>query len=196
MTILSTLKKNTSVLISFAVLILLCIFFVQSGLFSSSDQMKLFLDQMGILAPMIFILLQIIQVVIPVIPGGVSCVIGVVVFGPFYGFIYNYIGLAIGSTINFLLAKKYGKTVLLKFVSEKNYEKYTSWLEKGKKFDILFTLALFLPGSPDDFLCLLAGLTPMSCKKFLTVFLLSKPLSLVGYSVGLSVITSWLTSVF
>ena len=50
-----------------------------------------------------FILFQIIQCVIPIIPGGFGCVIGVAVFGPVYGFIYNYISICMGSIINFFL---------------------------------------------------------------------------------------------
>lgn len=196
MTVFTAIKKNSLSIISILLVTLLVIFSLQTGLFSSSDKMQLFLRQAGIWAPLLFLLLQIVQVVIPVIPGGVSCLIGVLVFGPLWGFIYNYIGLIIGSTINFILAKKYGKSILSKFVSEKTYAKYIGWLERGKKFDILFALAILLPGSPDDFLCMLAGLTPMSFKKFLTIFLLAKPLSLAGYSVGLSAVMTWLSAVF
>lgn len=64
------------------------------------------------------------QCVVPIIPGGFGCVIGVVLFGPVFGFIYNYISIAIGSTINFLLAKQYRKEFVLKIISQKNYDKY------------------------------------------------------------------------
>ena len=118
-----------------------------------------------------------------------------IVFGPVYGFLYNYIGIVIGSTINFLLAKQYGKPFILKIVSIDTYEKYVSWTEKGMKFDILFTLAILFPGAPDDLLCLIAGLTPMSLKKFILILLLPKPFSLAIYSIGLTVILNWITTI-
>ena len=59
---------------------------------------------------------------------------------------------------------------------------------RGMKFDILFTLAILFPGAPDDLLCLIAGLTPMSLKKFILILLLTKPFSLAIYSIGLTAI--------
>lgn len=192
---MSLTKKNYTTLISILILLILAVIGFQSGIFSSASQMQFYLEKAGIWAPILFLIIQIVQVVVPIIPGGVSCAISVIVFGPVYGFIYNYIGIVIGSTINFLLAKQYGKPFILKIISADTYEKYISWTEKGKKFDILFALAILLPGSPDDLLCLIAGLTPMSLKKFLCILLLGKPLSLAGYSVGLTAIISWITTI-
>ena len=189
-----SLNKNYITIIGFLITIGFAIYGLQSGIFTSQQQMELFLSQAGILAPLIFILIQIVQCVIPIIPGGVSCLIGVVVFGPVYGFIYNYVGICIGSTINYLIAKEYGKDMILKLISKQTYEKYVSWIEKGKKFDKLFALAIFLPCAPDDALCLIAGLTPMSLKKFIVIILTCKPWSILAYSIGLSKIFEWIMS--
>ena len=144
------------------------------------------ISQAGIWGPLIFIFIQIIQCVIPIIPGGLSCVAGIILFGPFYGFIYNYIGILLGSLINFILARHYGKPLIETIVSKKTYNKYISWLDRGKHFDKLFALAIFMPVAPDDFLCMLAGLTKMTYKKFITIIVLGKPASLLVYSLGLT----------
>lgn len=133
------------------------------------------------------------QCVVPIIPGGFGCVIGVVLFGPVFGFIYNYISIAIGSTINFLLAKQYRKEFVLKIISQKNYDKYVLWIEKGNKF---FTVAILAPCAPDDLLCFLAGLTPMSLKKFVTIIITFKPWSILVYSIGLNAVLTWVTLLF
>lgn len=184
------IRKNAITLTGLFILIVLAIAGAISGVFSSQERLELFLAQAGILAPGIFLLIQMIQVIIPILPGGVTCLIGVVVFGPVWGFIYNYIGLVAGSLISFLLIRKYGKTLILKLVSEKNYNKYIGWLEKGKKFQILFAAAIFLPGFPDDVLCMLAGLSSMSLGRFTLIMLLCRPVSLIGYSVGFNIFTS------
>ena len=44
-----------------------------------------------------FIFLQTIQVIIPIVPGGASSALGITAFGAVNGFIYNYIGICIGS---------------------------------------------------------------------------------------------------
>lgn len=136
-------------------------------------------------APVTFILIQMVQVVVPIIPGGITCAVGVVIFGPWYGLLYNYIGIVVGSGINFYLARRYGQCLVKFFVKEETYDKYITWLDKGKKFDKFFALAIFFPCAPDDVLCMIAGLTKMSWKKFSAIILLGKPASIAAYSMAL-----------
>lgn len=184
------IRKNVITITGLTILIILAAIGAASGIFSSQERLEQFLAQAGVMAPGIFLLIQIIQVIIPILPGGVTCLIGVVVFGPVWGFVYNYAGLVIGSIISFLLIRKYGRALILKLVSEKNYNKYIGWLEKGKKFQILFAAAIFLPGFPDDVLCMLAGLSGMSFGRFTLIMLLCRPISLIGYSVGFNAFTA------
>ena len=167
-------------------LIGLILYFLSQGYFTDSTKLQALLNQTGIFAPLLFILLQIFQVIIPIIPGGASSALGIVAFGPIWGFFYNYAGLVIGSILAFLLVKKYGKTFILKVCDQKTYDKYIGWLDKGKKFDRLFAAAIFFPCAPDDILCMIAGLTSMTLKKFSMIIILGKPLALIAYSFGLS----------
>ena len=190
-----TLKKSIPTVFSAASIFIILVLMIRTGIFSSPDRMEAFLDKAGMWAPAAFVLLQIIQIIIPVIPGGLSCVIGVLVFGPLFGFLYNFAGMLIGSALAFWIGKKCGKTFILKFVSQSKYQKYEVWLEKGKKFNIFFALAIFFPGSPDDLLCMIAGMTFMSFKKFLTLYALCKPLSLLTYSIGFEAVTAGLARI-
>lgn len=167
-------------------LIGLILYFLSQGYFTDSTKLQALLNQTGIFAPLLFILLQIFQVIIPIIPGGASSALGIVAFGPIWGFVYNYSGLVIGSILAFLLVKKYGKTFILKVCDQKTYDKYIGWLDKGKKFDRFFAAAIFFPCAPDDILCMIAGLTSMTLKKFSMIIILGKPLALIAYSFGLS----------
>ena len=177
---------NLSSIIGILATIALLIYGYQTGIFSSAEQLSYMISQAGIWGPLIFIFIQIVQCVIPIIPGGLSCVAGIILFGPFYGFIYNYIGILLGSLINFILARHYGKPLIETIVSKKTYNKYISLLDRGKHFDKLFALAIFMPVATDDFLCMLAGLTKMTYKKFITIIVLGKPASLLVYSLGLT----------
>ena len=167
-------------------LIGLILYFLSQGYFTDSTKLQALLNQTGIFAPLLFILLQIFQVIIPIIPGGASSALGIVAFGPIWGFVYNYAGLVIGSILAFLLVKKYGKTFILKVCDQKTYDKYIGWLDKGKKFDRFFAAAIFFPCAPDDILCMIDGLTSMTFKKFSMIIILGKPLALIAYSFGLS----------
>lgn len=91
-----------------------------------------------------------------------------------------------GSIINFLLARKYGKNLVLKLISQKNYDKYISRIEKGNKFDKFFALTMLVPCAPDDLLCFLAGITPM-IKKIVYIIFICKPWSIVAYSMTMNI---------
>lgn len=173
------------------VTLILGIWIYRTGFFEAEGSFKALLDGMGIYAPLTFLLIQIIQVVYPIIPGGVTVVVAPLVFGPFWGFVYSFSGVLIGSSINFILARKYGKTFVRAFVSEETYRKYYGWLTKGKRFEWLMASAFALPGFPDDFLCMVAGLTEMSMKRFMAIFLLFKPITLYFYGIGGASIVTW-----
>lgn len=165
------------------------------GLFTSEEKLKIFLENQGGFAPIIFLLFQIVQVVIPVIPFSITLVVGILVFGAFKGFLYNYIGICIGSLIAFLLAKKYGDPILNLIFPKKILNKYRNYTNNDN-FVKYFTMAIFFPLAPDDFLCYLAGTTNMKLKTFIAIILFGKPLSVFLYSFGLDYIIRFIASKF
>lgn len=160
------------------------------------ESLLLFLEGMGICAPILFVLIQIIQVVFPILPGAVGCLGGILLFGPLWGFIYNYVGISIGSVLAFALSRKYGKPFVKRMIGDKNYRKYIGWLDKKNGFDYAFAIAIFLPAAPDDLLCFIAGLTKMSYKKFIWIIILRKPGSIFLYSMGLTGVMEVLKKIF
>lgn len=177
-------------LLFFAVCAAIAFWGMKQGLFSSQGTMEHMISGLGIFGPLLFTLLQIVQVVIPIIPGGVSCLAGVVLFGAWKGFACNYIGICIGSFAAFALSKSCGRPLLLKLFGQKQLDKYDGWTKDKERFDRIFALAIFLPVAPDDFLCYLAGTTAMSWRRFVTIILLGKPLAIAAYSLLLNTIWS------
>ncbi len=184
-------NKNYVTLISrimTIVLIIACIILAiagyQSGIFESVEALQAFIASAGLWGPLIFMFIQALQVIIPMLPGFVTCIAGALLFGPIYGFIYSYIGICAGSVAAFYLSRRYGTVIVKKLIKEETYNKYITWLDKGKKFDIIFLLAIFLPAAPDDVLCFVAGLTKIQWKKFVIIILLGKPFVIALYSVG------------
>ena len=183
---------NIATIISLSVIVVLTIYGVQTGLLTDRDKLEMLVKKSGIWGPILFIIIQMVQVVLPIIPGGITCGAGVVIFGAWHGLLYNYIGIVAGSMINFYLARRYGQCFVKYFVKEETYEKYIGWLEKGKKFDKFFAFAIFFPCAPDDVLCLIAGLTRMTWKKFAAIILLGKPASIAMYSLTLVYAGTWI----
>lgn len=156
-----------------------------AGLFTDTEKLQALLEKSGILAPLLFVIVQAVQVVIPIMPGAIGCVFGVVFFGAFLGFVFNYIGICIGSVCAFLLARKYGMMFVQNMTGSKFYNKYQHFLEKENQFEKMFALLIFLPVAPDDFLCYLAGVSRMRLTRFTTIILLGKPAAILMYSMGL-----------
>ena len=180
------LKKlmNAASMALFVLCVALGIWLWRKGVFQSKEALQDFLTNYGGSASTLFLVLQAVQVVIPSLPGGVSCLAGVLLFGPWLGFVLNYVGIALGSFVAFAMARNWGKPLLDKLFSKKLHAKYERWTHESRRFDRLFALAIFLPGLPDDFLCFLAGTTGMSWKKFALITVTCRPLMIFAYSLG------------
>lgn len=153
-------------------------------IFTSEAALRNFLETLGTAAPIGFILIQIIQTVVPVIPAAITIPMGILVFGGVPAFLLSFTGIMIGSVLNFLLARKFGRPLVEVLVSQQKFEKYTRWLENEKRFEKLFAFGMFFPLSPADLLCYIAGLSKLSFKKYLLILTLSKPPTLFLFSVG------------
>ena len=98
------------------------------------------------------------------------------------GFIYNYVGLVLGSICSFLLSRKFGMSIINKLFKEKDIKKALDKINNSK-YDLIFFLIILLPGLPDDLFCYISGITKMSLKKFTLIILICKPLTLLVYSI-------------
>jgi uncharacterized membrane protein YdjX (TVP38/TMEM64 family) len=172
--------------------VLFCIWGIASGVFTSPEALEHFVASAGVWGPLVFLFLQVVQVVIPIIPGGISNAVGVILFGPVMGFVYNYVSICTGSILVFLISRRYGMPVLQLLFKQKTIDKYIGWLSRGKAYERFFAAAIFFPVAPDDFLCYLAGLTKMSFKKYVLIILLCKPFSIFLYSISLAALTQFL----
>jgi len=184
---IKNIKRISNITIGLATvsMIAFVIYGFQTDLFTSQAALTAYLGKFGVMAFMVFIVFQAIQVVFPILPGGIGVLGGVLIFGPWFGFLLNYIGICLGSVAAFLIAKRYGTPLVVSMFSTKLQTKYLKWAE-NKKFPKWFAIAIFMPVAPDDFLCYLAGTTNMTLKKFVTIILLGKPTAIAAYSFGLN----------
>lgn len=179
---------QTVTLIGFAACVVVAVWGWQTGVLTSQEQMQTLVTRWGAAGVLMFILFQAVQVVVPVLPGGLGCLAGVLLFGPVWGFVYNYVGICVGSLAAFAVARSCGKPLLNMLFSPKVIAKYSAWAEERNRFARLFALAIFMPVAPDDFLCYLAGTTDMSWRCYTTIILLGKPFAIALYSLGLTVV--------
>lgn len=152
------------------------------GRFASVEAFTDYIDSYGLMGPVVLTFIQMFQVVVPVVPGMAGCAAGAVLFGSIGGFLCNYIGISAGSILAFWLARRYGSEFVKKVTGEKNYDKYTGWIQNRKYYTWIFALMILLPLAPDDFFCYFTGLTRMSAKKFILIILTMKPWLILIYS--------------
>lgn len=145
-----------------------------SSFFGSQERIRLFVNQFGIFSPLAFIIIQILQVIITPFSHYAVSIAGGFIFGTWLGFIYNWIGRVIGTTIAFYLAKFLGRKIIKHIVQAETIKKYDYYFNKGK---LLLFLVYFLPLFPDDELSYLAGLSAINPKIFL-------PLMMIGHISG------------
>lgn len=172
----------------FVLCVLMALWGWHTGVLTSQERMQALVSSAGPAGALLFTVFQAVQVVVPILPGGLGCLAGVLLFGPVRGFVYNYVGICIGSLIAFAVARHCGKPLLALLFSERTIQKYGHWAEEKNRFARLFAWAIFLPVAPDDFLCYLAGTTGMTWRRYTSIILLGKPFAIALYSLGLTVI--------
>lgn len=172
----------------FALCLLVALWGWQTGVLTSQERLQALVASCGMAGALLFTVFQAVQVVVPILPGGLGCLAGVLLFGPVWGFVYNYVGICIGSLMAFAVARNCGKPLLGLLFSEKTIQRYSHWTEEKGRFARLFALAIFLPVAPDDFLCYLAGTTEMSWGRYTAIILLCKPFAIAMYSLGLTLV--------
>ena len=160
-------KKKVSVFFSLIALILLIglvVYYIYPYFYflTNIDETRKFISKYEILAPLVLILLHIVQVLLTPIPGQVVGLVSGYLFGWFLGTIYTMIGVTLGSLLAIFLARKLGRPFVEKLTSKKNLEKFDGIIKNDGMFTI-FILFLF-PAVPDDTICLLAGLTNIKIK--------------------------------
>ena len=137
------------------------------GIYSSSDKLSKFLQNLGPYSPAVFMLFQVLQVIAAPFPGELTGVAGGFVYGETVGFLLSTIGLSIGSWVAFELASILGRPFVERFVRREVLEKF-NFLTSRTGTLICFVLFL-VPGFPKDYLCYVLGLSRMRLSTFLLV---------------------------
>lgn len=148
------------------------------------EGISVFVQRFGILGPLIFLMLQMLQVVVTPINQTVISMAGGMIFGFRLGFLLNWLGRILGSSLAFLLARKLGRSLVQKKISTKNLKRFNHIVQRNK---VLVFLMYALPFFPDDELCYVLGTSRISFKKFLLIIipgLIPGPLFTAGVGSG------------
>lgn len=125
----------------------------------------------GPFAPVVYFLIMVAQVIVSPIPAGPVTLAGALVFGVWEGLALSMAGSVVGSVLVFVAVRRWGEPLLLRFVDEKTYARYSGKLGKGGWW---FFLIMLLPVMPDDVVCALAGLSAMSFARYVAFMVVGR----------------------
>ncbi len=164
-------------------------------IFSSSENVRNAVEGWGIAAPLAFIGLQFIQVVVFVIPGEVPQIAGGYLFGMWRGALYSVIGILLGSSFNFLLARIFGVPFVRTLFKEQRLKRFDA-ISKSPRAQIAFFLLFVIPGIPKDVLCYVAGLSTMRYAAFAVVSMVGRLPGILGSAGvgGAAAANRWMTA--
>ena len=135
--------------------------------FTKKEAARRFVESAGALGPLVFIALQVTQVIISPIPGEATGIIGGFLFGTWLGFLYSSIGLTIGSVAAFCLGHLLGAP-LIQRIGGPRWHRALDFV--GHTGGELVSFVLFLlPGFPKDYLSYLLGFSPMPLRAFVLI---------------------------
>lgn len=121
----------------------------------------------------IYLVLQILQVIVAIVPGGVIQIIGGVLFGGVWGTLLCIGGILLGTVTVYVLVKKFGKPLVEAFFDDKVVKKF-SFLQDSKKLELAIFVLFLVPGIPKDMLTYVAPLTKIKMSSFLTLSTLAR----------------------
>jgi uncharacterized membrane protein YdjX (TVP38/TMEM64 family) len=155
-------------------------------LFRNPDRIQQLIRRWGIWAPLGFIALQVIQIVIAPLPGSVTSIGAGFAFGLGRGLLLAMVGVLFGAAIDFLLSRWIGRRVLKLFVPESTMDRFDRFVVQRGPFYVF--LLLLLPNPVGDWLYYLAGLSALPLPVFLLLVLAGRiPSNLLEVFIGVQV---------
>ncbi|MDO8503444.1 MAG: VTT domain-containing protein [bacterium] len=147
-----------------AVAVLVSIFLYFWGRQIPEEVIKSFVENAGPWAPIAYILSHQISYVIAPISGFPFFVAGFYLFGKTV-IVYSYFVAIIGASINFWIARRWGRPLVRKFAGEGALKKID---QLSKEYGIITLIALrMLQGGTGDFISYAYGLTPMKFSTYI-----------------------------
>lgn len=165
----------------FSISVIIIYFWFKSNgnlsIFNSQESLQAYIDSFGAKAPIIFIIIQIVQVIISPIPGNITTLAGGALFGFWPAFLYSSIAVILGSIAAFTIARYLGHPLVVRFIGQHSTDKYLSVIHaKGK---VVLATMFLMPFFPDDIICFIAGISGVSYFFFIITVILTRPWGLL-----------------
>ena len=141
--------------------------------FDSLDDVKAYLENYQTASILVYLIIQILQIIICIVPGQAMQFAGGYMFGFGFGYLFSILGAAIGTFLTFYLARFLGRDALHLFFDENKIADFVEKLNSKKACIIAFVIYL-IPGLPKDIFTYAAGVSEVRFKVFFIVSLIGR----------------------
>lgn len=152
-----------------------------AAVFSSADAIRSAVARAGAWGPLLFVLLQVLQVLLFFIPGELVQIAGGWLFGVLLGTLLSVVGIGLGSLAVFSVSRLLGAGFVSALLGAARTERLGALMRTPRASAALFALFL-IPGVPKDLLCFVAGLSKLRLGVFLGVSLAARLPGILGSS--------------
>ncbi len=142
--------------------------------FSSEEEFLSKIENLGMMAYVALFIIQVLQVVIAIIPGGVvQFAAGFMSEWTWVGILVCIAGVYVGQVIIFKLVRRFGRS-LVEAVADNETIKKWDFIHNQKKLELITFILYVIPGLPKDVLCYLFPLTPIKEERFMVISTLGR----------------------
>ena len=139
---------------------------------SEPERFRAWIGERGVWGVAAFMLLNMLQVFVAVIPGGPFSMAAGYAFGPLWGTLICLAATTAASTLVLLIVRRWGGAAV-RFLSGK-YPEELALFQKMERAEWVFLLVFLIPGSPKDVLSYAAGLMKLPLPSWIVINLIGR----------------------
>jgi uncharacterized membrane protein YdjX (TVP38/TMEM64 family) len=140
---------KAALLVAFIALAVYVVRFTPVKEYLTAETLGRLLDQAGIWAPVAFILVYAVGVCL-FVPGTLITAIGAAIFGPYWGFLYVWVGAMIGASTAFFIGRGLGREFAASLIGDR-LRKYDDVIERNGFATVLYLRLVYFPFTPMNF---------------------------------------------
>jgi uncharacterized membrane protein YdjX (TVP38/TMEM64 family) len=129
------------------------------------DQIRDYLQSLGIWGPVVSLSLMLIQAIVAPIPGVLIAMANGLAYGIFWGGALTLTGQTLAAALCFVIARRFGRGIVERFAGDVNNGKAGRWIAQWGAAGIVATR--LIPGFSFDIISYGAGLTAMPFRRFI-----------------------------
>ena len=147
------------------------------------ERFQAWVDAQGVRAPLLFVGMVVLQIVVAIIPGEPLEIAAGYAFGALEGTLLCLIGALVGRVAVFLLVRRFGVRAVEVFFPREKVQSLR-FLQNEKKLAFWVFFLFSRPGTPKDVLCYIVGLTKLPLRSWIIISTIAPIPSIITSTIG------------